>query len=358
MNVDRAALGRATLARQMLLERTKIAPLAAIERLVGLQAQLAKPPFVGLWTRIAGFEREQLAKLFHDRKAVRATSLRGTLHVMSAKDFVDLRMALQPMLTAGMTSVLRDRAKGIDPAKLLPVARKLLAKQTLTPDAIRNRLLVQLPDWDIRAMGYAVRMLLPLVQVPTDDAWAFPGAAELTIAETWLGKPFGTGTLHALVRRYLAAFGPASVADAQTWSGVAGLSPVFDELRDELVIAKDGRRELFDLPDAPRPDANTTAPVRFLPDFDNFVLGHADRTRFIDDEHRGRVTTKNLQVRATVLVDGRVAATWKIERKKAAATVVLEPFGPIAKKHRAAIEQEGEALARFVEPDATTFAVR
>ncbi|HEV7554170.1 MAG TPA: winged helix DNA-binding domain-containing protein, partial [Kofleriaceae bacterium] len=197
-----------------------------------------------------------------------------------------------------------------------------------------------------------------LVQVPTDDPWAFPGAAAFAVAEHHLGTKLGNGTLHAIVRRYLAAFGPASVADAQTWSGIAGLGPVFDELRPELVTAKDGKRELFDLRDAPRPEAKTTAPVRFLPDFDNLVLGHADRSRLIDDEHRGRVTTKNLQVRATVLVDGRVAGTWTVERKKATATIVIEPFGPIAKKHRAAIEQEGEALARFVEPEATTFAVR
>jgi hypothetical protein len=356
--VDRASLGRATLARQMLLERTTIKPFAAIERLFAIQAQLARPPFVGLWTRVADYRRDQLHALLRDNRVVRATSLRGTLHVMSARDYVELRMAMQPMLSAGMASVLRDRAKGLDPPKVIAAASAFLRKQPATFDAIRDALVAEFPDVNDRALGYAVRMLLPLVQVPTDDRWAFPGAAAFAVAEHHLGTKLGKGTLHAIVRRYLAGFGPASVADAQVWSGIAGLKPVFDELRPELVVAKDGKRELFDLPDAPRPAADTPAPVRFIPEFDNLVLGHADRSRLIDDDHRGRVTTKNLQVRATLLVEGRVAGTWTVERNKATATVVIEPFGKIAKKHRAAIDHEGEALAQFVEPDATSVAVR
>jgi hypothetical protein len=349
-----AELNRATLARQLLLERSALSPLAAIERLVALQAQLAKPPFVGLWTRLADFRRDHLAQLLRDRLAVRATTLRGTLHIMSASDYAAFRLALQPMLTAGMQSILRSRGATLDPVKLVAAAREILAAAPATFDTIRDRLVARFPDGNDRAMGYAVRTLVPLIQVPSDDRWAFPGAASFSL---WRG-PLADGDLRDLVRRYLAAFGPATAADAQSWSGVSNLKPIFDELRAELVTFRAGKRELFDLPDAPRPPGDTPAPIRFLPDFDNLVLGHADRARLLDDAHRAAVVTKNLQVKATFLVDGRVAGTWTIERKQDTATVVLAPFQPIPNKLRDAVHAEAEAVARFVEDDATDYAVR
>ena len=351
-------LNRATLARQMLLAREKVSALEAIERLVAMQAQLAKPPFVGLWTRVAGFEREHLRKLLASKRVVRATTLRATLHLMSARDYARMRAVMQPMLTAAMTSILKARKETLDLDKVVAAARKFLAGAPADFDAIRKHLVTVFPKTNDRVMGYAVRTQLPLVQVPTDDAWAFPGAAAFTPADAWLGKPLGVDAKpHELVRRYLAAFGPATAADAQTWSGLAKLKEVFDGMRDELVVLRDeDGRELFDLAKAPRPGGDVAAPVRFLPDFDNLVLGHADRSRLIDEAHRGKVTTKNLQVKATVLVDGRVAGTWKVERKKTA-TIVVEPFGAIAKKVRGELEEEGEALARFVEPDAAGYSV-
>jgi len=358
---DPDSLNRATLARQLLLTRARIEPLAAIEQLFALQAQLARPPFVGLWTRVAGYQRDHLHELLANRHVVRATSLRGTLHLMSAKDYLAHRSSLQPMLTTGMTQILRDRGAGLDPVAVMAAARTLLARQPATFDAIRDALVQSFPAVNDRALGFAVRMLLPLVQVPTpDDRWAFPGAAAFTLAETHLGATLGDAPLRELVWRYLAAFGPASIADAQTWSGIPGakLRPAFDELRPRLVAAMAGKRELFDVPDAPRPAPDVTAPIRFLPEFDNLVLGHADRSRVIDDEHRPKVVTKNLQVRATLLVNGRVAATWSIERTKSVATLVIEPFARIAASCRDEIEAEGTALARFIEPDATSVAVR
>jgi hypothetical protein len=351
-------LNRATLARQMLLSRDKVAALDAVERLVAMQAQLAKPPFVGLWTRVAGFAREDLRKLLAAKRVVRATSLRATLHLMSARDYARMRAALQPMLTAGMTALMKARKATLELDKVIAEARAFLAGGPADFDAIRKHLVTVFPRANDRVLGFAVRMQLPLVQVPSDDAWSFPGAATFTPADSWLGKPLGTDTApHELVHRYLGAFGPATVADAQTWSGMSGLQKTFDDMRDELVVVRDERgRELFDLAKAPRPGGDAAAPVRFLPDFDNLVLGHADRSRLIDDAHRSKVTTKNLQVRATVLVDGRVAGTWKVERKKAA-TVVVESFAAIAKRVRGELEEEGEALARFVEPDAASFAV-
>ncbi len=354
-------LNRATLARQMLLAREPAAATAAVERLAGLQAQLARPPFVGLWTRLEGFKRHGLIEPLHRREIIRATAMRGTLHLMSAADYVALRGALQPMLTRGMQAILRERAQGLDMDGLQAEARVFFGGKPATFDALRNHLKAKHPEADERAMGYAIRMHLPLIQVPTDDAWGFPAASDFALADDWLGKkvPTEEAPAHTLVRRYLAAFGPATPRDAQVWSGLQSLRAAFEELRPELVAFRDERkRELFDLPDAPRPEADTPAPVRFLPEFDNLVLAHDDRTRVIADEHRPKVTLKNLQVRATFLVDGLVAGAWKIERKRKTAMLFLEPFGKLAKKALAELEREGEALLRFVEEDAIETGVR
>lgn len=352
-------LNRATLARQMLLSREPMAATAAVERLAGLQAQLARPPFVGLWTRLADFRREDLLQPLRERQIIRATAMRGTLHLMSAADYVDLRGALQPMLTKGMQAILRERAQDLDMDVLRAEAREFFGGKPATFDALRNHLKAKNPQADERAMAYAIRMHLPLVQVPTDDSWGFPSASDFALADDWLGQdvPTGEAPAHTLVRRYLAAFGPATPRDAQVWSGLQSLRTAFEEMRPELVTFRDERkRELFDLPEAPRPEADP--PVRFLPEFDNLVLAHDDRTRVIADEHRPRVTLKNLQVRATFLVDGFVAGVWKVERKKKTATLVLEPFGKLAKKTLAELEREGEALLRFVEEDANETGVR
>lgn len=354
-------LNRATLARQMLLSRETPTTVAAVERLAGLQAQLARPPFVGLWTRIEGFRREDLVRRLRERQIIRATAMRGTLHLMRAADYAAFRGALQPMLTRSMQAILRERLQDLDMDALRAEARAFFGGKPATFDALRNHLKAKNPQADERAMAYAIRMHLPLVQVPTDDAWGFPAASDFALADDWLGKevPTDEAPAHALVRRYLAAFGPATPRDAQVWSGLQSLRAAFEELRAELVTFRDERkRELFDLPDAPRPEEDTPAPVRFLPEFDTLVLAHDDRTRMIADEHRPRVTLKNLQVRATFLADGVVAGTWKIERKKKAAALVLEPFSKLARKTLAELEREGEALLRFVEEDAQETGVR
>jgi winged helix DNA-binding protein len=358
--LDLQALNRATLARQLLLKRIKAAPEAAIERLAGMQAQVARPPFVGLWTRLAGFSREHLRAALLEKRVVRATAMRATLHLLSAADYVALRASLHPMLAAGMHAILKQRATTIDTAKLAAFAA---TKLPATFDVLRPLLVKKFPESDERALGYAVRMTLPLVQLPTaTDRWAFPASAQFHSAESWLGRAVGTdASPHALIRRYLAAYGPATIKDAQIWSGFRDqsvLKPAFEAMRSELVTFRDGKRELFDLPDAPRPDADTEVPVRFLPDFDNLILAHDDRRRIVADEHRPKLVTKNLQVKATFLVDGFVAGTWTIERAKAKATLVLAPFASLKKPVRAALEEEGEALLRFVEDDATSFAVK
>lgn len=352
-------LNRATLARQWLLERQPATPTAAVHQLAGMQAQVPKPPFIGLWTRLSTFVASDLAGPVHRRELVRATAMRGTLHLMTREHYVGLRASLQPMLTAGMRSVLRNRSEGLDLDVVLPAARTLLAERPMTFEEVRQALVERFPAANDRALGFAVRTHLPLVMVPTDGAWAFPATAAFTLAEPWLGEALQTDVDPApLVRAYLAAFGPATVKDAQTWSGVGALKSTFDALRPELVTFRDERgRELFDLPDAPRPPAETPAPARFLPEYDNLVLGHDDRTRVVADAHRSFLVTKNLRIPATFLVDGVVAGTWTTTVKRGTATLLLTPFEPLSDPDREALAAEGDGLVRFAEPAARTFEV-
>jgi hypothetical protein len=347
-------LNRATLARQLLLERRKLKVPAAVDRLAGMQAQEAKPPFVGLWTRLDGFERDDLLKPLRSRALVRATWLRATLHLVSAADYLAFRGTLDPMLAGGS----RGFGDGVPLDELLPVARKLLKGEPKNFNRLRELLSEAFPEINERAMGYLVRLRLPLVMVATGDPWGYPQTADFTLAGEWLDRDPDMApdpeALRELVRRYLAAFGPATAADMQRWSGLGGIAAVVKELGDELVPLKYGRRTMYDLPDAPRPDEDTPAPVRFLPGFDNLVLAHDDRSRVVPDAHRGRITTKNLRVNPTVLVDGTAAATWAIERKGKAATLTVDPFERLPKGAKGEIEAEAEALLAFAEDGAAT----
>jgi hypothetical protein len=354
------ALGRATLARQMLLARERVSAARAIERLAALQAQTARTPFVALWSRVETFRREDLARLLAKRAVVRATTMRGTLHLLAARDYASMRAALQPSLTKGMLAILRDRAEGLDVAAVTTDARRFFGDEPRRFTEVRDFLVKRHPRGDERAMGFAVRLHVPLVQVPTDDPWSFPATAAFALAESWLGAPIAAGNgSQAIVLRYLAALGPATPADVQSWTGLPDAREVVEGLRPKLLSLKGERgRELFDLPDAPRPPEDTPAPARLLPEFDNVLLGHADRKRFVADEHRSRIYLPGLRVAATFLVDGRVAGTWTLERVKGAASLVLEPFAALPKAASTELEEEASALLRFVEPEATSFDVR
>jgi hypothetical protein len=356
--LTRRDLNRALLARQLLLTRDRRSPADAIEQVAGLQAQLARPPFIGLWSRLRGFDRTALLDAVLDRRIVRVTAMRGTLHLLSARDYRTWRGALQPALDRGLDAIIGPARARLDLPAAEAEVRALLAKQPATFDAIRDHLAPRFPSVNVRHLAYALRLTLPLVQVPQgEQTWGYPGAAGFTAADRWLKAKVSTSATSpgTLVRRYLAAFGPAAVTDAQTWSGLPKLAPVFDGLRNELVTFRDERRrELFDLPDAPRPGADIPAPVRLVPDWDNVLLGHQDRSRVIANEHRARVSTRNLQVLATFLVDGMVAGSWSIGRKGKAATLVMVPFVKVAKKDQTALRVEAEALLSFAEPDATT----
>lgn len=353
------ALNRAALARQMLLERVSLGARDAVARLVGMQAQMPAAPYIGLWTRLIDFERHQLADAIARRELVKATFLRATLHLVAGDDYRRLRGAVRPALEAAADSIVR-RSPGFDRTPVLAAAREFLAERPRTFAEISALLEGRWPEHDVGAMRYTVRTHIPLVQVPADTRWSFPGSPSFALADAWLGTAItDDGDTPALIRRYLAAFGPARVADIQTWSGLAGLKPVVDAMLPDLRALHDERgRLLVDLQDAPLPDPDTPAPPRFLPPFDNLLLSYDERARFVPDAFRKRVFLPGLRVAGTILVDGFVAGAWTWDRRRANSLLTVEPFVQLASPDRDALAEEGEALLRFLEPDARAWDVR
>jgi hypothetical protein len=355
-------LNRATLARQMLLEREHVSPLEAVQRLVALQAQVTSPPYVGLWTRLEDFKREDLTRLMLERRVVRATLMRATLQLMTADDYLLLRIALQPALTRSMRSIAGKRLDGLDLDRLVNAARDFFEREPRTFADLRPLLSDLEPDRDQSALAYAVRTRLPLVQVPSGGVWGYSRKAPFTTPERWLGQPpSGSEDARDLILKYLAAFGPATVKDVQTWSGRTQLKPSVEEMRPELRTFRDvSGNELFDLPDAPLLPADVPAPPRFVPDYDNLILSHAERDRVVPGEHRKKVFLSAARVRATVLIDGFVRGAWKIEKQRKTAILLIEPFEPLSGEDRDILSDEGERLVRFVaEPQgAETFGVK
>lgn len=358
-------LNRATLARQMLLERDSTpvedgsAVPSMIERLVGLQAQQPSSPYVGLWTRIEKFKRDDLAKLLEERKVVKATLMRSTLHLVTSEDYLHLRATIQPVLTAAWESIFKELKGNFDLDKLLSIARPFIDEEPRTFADITAKLLDEMPGFEAGALRYGVRTHLPLIQVPIAKQWSYPGNPQFTLAESWLNQPIPTESdMRMLTLRYLAAFGPARVTDMQTWSGLPKLKENFEKLRDELVTYRDEQGvELFDLPGTEVPSGETVAPERFLPEFDNLLLSHSNRTRVVADAYRSKVYLPGLRVAPTFLVDGFVAGVWKVEKTKGVATLTIDPFEPLSKSSREALRDEGDALVRFVESDAKSYSV-
>lgn len=344
-------LNRATLARQMLLGREETPTLDAVRRLAGLQAQVPNPPYFGLWSRLQDFERGDLTRLMEERLVVRVPLMRSTLHLVTAEDYLSLWPAVQPALARALSAFFGRRAKGVDIARLVAAAREALDEAPLTMGGLKKVLAEAEPGRDGDALNYAVRAHLPLVQVPPGGTWGSGSAAAYATAEARLGRPPSApgDVLQVLFHRYLAAFGPASVKDFQAWSGLTRLKEPVKEIRGGLISFKDeDGSELLDLPDAPLPPPDTPAPARFVPEYDNLVLSHADRGRVVPAEHRKKVFLSAARVRATFLVDGFVAGAWKIEKTRKAATLVIEPFDPLPDGAREALAEEGERLARFV----------
>jgi hypothetical protein len=355
-------LNRATLGRQLLLRRQKLSALQAIEHLVGMQAQAPTPPYVGLWTRLESFQPDELARLIIDRRAVRIALMRNTVHLVSARDCLALRPLVQRVIERGLYANRADRTgvDGVDLETLSTAGRALLEERPRTARELGELLQEQWPERDPASLARAIRHLVPLVQVPPRGIWGKSGPAAHTTVETWLGHPLDRDpSLEEMVLRYLGAFGPATVKDIQTWSGLTRLGEVVDRLRPRLRTFRDEHgKELFDLPDVPRPDPATPAPPRFLPEFDNLILSHADRTRVIADEYRKAIASRNGMVPATFLIDGFVRGTWKTERTSRKATLVIEPFEPLSKKDRSVLAEEGERLIRFTSEGVGAFEVR
>ena len=324
---------------------------AAVERLVGLQAQVCEPPYVGLWSRLSGFGREDLTALIHRREIVRATMMRSTLHLVTARDYLRLRGPLQPALVTVGRGFYGKRLAGLDPQPLLAAAREFLTERPRTYADVRALVATMAGDRDVQALTYAVmRTYLPVVQVPPAGTWRSPDDPTYALAQPWLGgTPSTEDSPDELVLRYLAAFGPASVADVAKWAGLTGLAAAMSGLRPRLRVLRDERgTDLLDLPDAELVDADRPAPVRFLPEYDNLVLSHADRTRVISDADRALVCLSAGRVRATILVDGFVAGAWRVESGKGPTALVVEPFRPLADAEREALAAEGARLLAFV----------
>jgi hypothetical protein len=346
--IGQRQLNRALLARQLLLARARLTTEQAIEHLVGMQAQSPTSPYVGLWTRVDDFRFESLAQMLGDRRVVRLVLMRNTIHLVTADDAYRLRPLLAPLLERGFkSSPFGTLLSGLDLDPVVAAGRTAVDATPLTFAELGAALNKRWPAHDGQALAQAIRTHVALVQVPPRGIWGQGGQARHTSLEAWLGPWSGTGmSLDGLIRRYLAAFGPASVADMQKWSGLTRLREIVDRLGPQLISFRDGNGlELFDLPDAPRPSAETPAPIRYLAEFDNILLSHADRTRIVTEHDRAMLFTTNGIVPGAVLVDGMVRARWRIDQvKHRTATLTVVPFHRLSKEDSSAIAQEGRRL--------------
>jgi hypothetical protein len=334
--LTRRELNRALLARQLLLERARLPVVRALERTAGLQAQDLVAPFIGLWTRIDGFERDHLKRELARRTAIRATLMRGTIHIVSARDYAFLAPATLTMIQRLWRSYQRDRAEVPNVEEL--TARAVAYAAERRTNAELNELLGEDVWWRVRREAL-------FVNTPGDEPWAFGRSRRFVAASAWLDRPLAdaeVGRAH-LVRRYLAAFGPAGIDDVSAWSGlaVAEVRPTLDGMRLRRFRDERGRL-LLDLPRAPLPGPETPAPPRLLPAFDTLILAHADRSRVISDEYRRAVIRGGL-VDPVVLVDGFVAGRWKLTKGRAE----LEPFESIPRAAERELRRELEAVASF-----------
>jgi winged helix DNA-binding protein len=360
------ALNRATLARQHLLARATMPAAEMVDRLVGMQAQVPENPYVALWSRLEGFEATELSSLIETRRAVRGGLMRGTLHLATERDFRAIWPLIRPVLERVLhsQSPFGRRMAGLDPSELMIAGRAWLEERPRTRAQLVPLIAERWPDHDAPSLAYALTYLLPLVQVTPRGLWRRSGSSAFTTVEAWLDRPIDPAPdLDALVMRYLAAFGPATVADIRTWSGLAGLRAVVERLRPGLLVLHDERgRELLDLPDAPRPDPAADAPMRFLPEYDNVLLAHDDRSRFGADERVAALFGERPIGLGSILVDGRIHGTWRIGRvgpkREPATTLDIQVAQALGRADRAAIVEEGERLLTFLAPEAASHQVR
>jgi len=348
--LGRRALNRTLLQRQGLLERRAVAPLDVVEHLVGMQAQEPPDPYVGLWSRIAAFDPQSLSDAIAARGAVRIGLMRTTLHLVSTPD----ALGLAPIMDGVQRRVYRSSALAkelgdVDQAPIIEAARELLTAGPLTPAALGAALAERFPGSQPSPLALLARYHLPLVQVPPRGLWRQSGRATNTTLEAWTD---GTPTAFALedvVRRYLAAFGPASTADIRTWSWLTGVREIVDRIRGELRVYRDERRrELLDVADGSIADPDLPAPVRFLPQYDNVFLSHDDRSRISGSLSWGL----DFNWKGVVLVDGGINGAWRVRREKGQPpTMTVELGRTLTPPERADLEGEADRLSRFLDPE-------
>jgi hypothetical protein len=360
MVITRRELNRALLARQGLLNRTATEPVAMIEHLVGLQAQASMPPYYGLWSRLDGFDPHELGRLLTDRQVVRLTLMRATVHLVTPRDAALLRPLVQPVLERSHNGAFGRRMGGADTGELARAVRELLAGGPLTAREVARELVERGIGDDVEAIANAVRAYAAVVQLPPRGVWGKGGQARYATLEAFTGlEPEADPSIDDVVVRYLAAFGPASVMDMQNWSGLTKLKPVFERLRPRLVtFAGEDGRELFDLPHAPRPDPETPAPVRLLGEYDNVLLGHADRRRIIPAGLPCEPMLAPGRSVSNLLVDGMLRATWWLERDGRRTTLAVRPAAAFTPAEREAVGDEARAMVEFAAPDAAVRDVR
>jgi uncharacterized protein YcaQ len=333
-------LNRALLARQLLLERHRTPLPQALERMGGLQAQYAPSMYIGLWSRIEGFQRGGLDRALERRKVVQGTLMRSTIHLVSARDYWPFAAGIRRSRRQGLRG-----GSGRPGPKEVAAAAELLRRH-IAKGTIRRAEISELLGGG-SVMINAVGLWLDLVRVPPSGTWERRRADLYAAAEDWLGRRDVTeeAGIEHLVRRYLQGFGPASRSEIADWAGLApgDVAAALERLRLRHFTAANGD-ELVDLPRAPLPDPETPAPVRFLPVWDATLLMHARRTGILPEEYRPRIfNTKTPQSMNTFLVDGEVAGTWRYEKGR----VVLDPFARLERSTRRELEEEGERLAAF-----------
>ncbi|MEC0371594.1 winged helix DNA-binding domain-containing protein [Paenibacillus chibensis] len=347
------ALNRALLARQMLLERSALPAPEVIGNLVGLQAQAPHSPYFALWTRIEGFRQEDLTRLIESRQSVRIALMRSTIHLVSAEDAIRLRPHVEPVLERGLMGNYGKKLAELDLNYIAEAGRTLVETEPLTLKDLGLKLSMQWHGRDPEALAMVIRNKVPLVQIPPRGLWGKSGQAVYTTAEAWLGNEAREpAPMDSIVLRYLAAFGPATVKDIQTWSGLTKLKTVVDRLRPVLAVFHDeAGHELFDLPDAPRPSADTPSPPRFLGEFDQMLLSYADRSRVMSEADRTKVFTNNGIIRSVILVDGFVHGLWKLSESKTKTVLDIAPFRQLDARQLEALKEEGSKLLQFAAPE-------
>jgi len=337
-------LNRALLARQLLLERAQLSIPRALERIGGIQNQYAPNAYIRLWSCLDGFERDALDRALERRSVVQATLMRGTIHLVSARDYWPFALGIRRARREWWLRVRRPHSERVDLAAANAAVRQLVSGRTRS----RDELVAGLREFDPEGVPAGTAWSgvdVELVRAPPSGTWAKRRAHTFALAEDWLG-PCSLGEdegLEHLARRYLSGFGPATQNDLADWAGVGVtlLTPALERMRLRRFRAEDGG-ELLDLPRAPLPDPDTPAPVRFLPTWDATLLVHARRTGILPEKYRPRIFhTKAPHSYGTFLVDGAVAGTWRFDKGR----VVTEPFERLSREVRAELRDEAERLA-------------